>query len=178
MYCILFYKLKIHKCGCHSIKCKIKNSTENWNIPQLRKNNKYGRKPRRTSKGNSKKMWHNKQGINTTGAKNQVGKDKIRVKLKLFDTCLMTALVYGMEAWGSIKLMEMREIENIQGKTLERIFQLPVSTTYTGIIRETGIWPAEQNIQYATMMLYHNIKNSDDNRKVKTSTGTTRTKSI
>ena len=129
MYCILFSKLKIHKCGCHSKKCKIKNSTENWNIPQLRKNNKYGRKPRRTSKGNSKKMWHNKQGINTTGAKNQVGKDKIRVKLKLFDTCLMTALVYGMEAWGSIKLMEMREIENIQGKTLERIFQLPVSTT-------------------------------------------------
>ena len=50
---------------------------------------------------------------------------------------------------------------------LKRIFQLPVSTTYTGIIMETGIWPAEQKIQYATMMLYHNIKNSDDNRKVK-----------
>ena len=32
---------------------------------------------------------------------------------------------------------------------------------------ETGIWPAEQKIQYATMMLYHNIKNSDDNRKFK-----------
>ena len=30
-----------------------------------------------------------------------------------------------------------------------------------------GTWPAEQKIQYATMMLYHNIKNSDDNRKVK-----------
>ena len=26
---------------------------------------------------------------------------------------------------------------------------------------------AEQKIQHATMMLYHNIKNSDDNRKVK-----------
>ena len=51
----------------------------------------------------------------------------------------MTALIYGMEAWESIKSMEMREIEKIQGKTLERIFQLPVSTTYTGIIRETGI---------------------------------------
>ena len=30
------------------------------------------------------------------GAKNQVGKEEIRVKLKLFDTCLMTALAYGM----------------------------------------------------------------------------------
>ena len=52
-------------------------------------------------------------------------------------------------------------------KALKRIFQLPFSTTYTGIIMETGIWPAKQKIQYATMMLYHNIKNSDDNRKVK-----------
>ena len=25
---------------------------------------------------------------------------------------------------------------------------------------------AEQKIQYATLMLYHNIKNSDDNRRV------------
>ena len=32
---------------------------------------------------------------------------------------------------------------------------------------ETKIWPAEQKIQHAAMMLYHNIKNSDDNRKVK-----------
>ena len=35
-------------------------------------------------------------------------------------------------------------MENIQGKALKRIFQLPVSTTYTGIVMETGIWPAEQ----------------------------------
>ena len=31
---------------------------------------------------------------------------------------------------------------------------------------ETGIWLAEQKIQYATVMLYHNIKNND-NRKAK-----------
>ena len=61
----------------------------------------------------------------------------------------------------------MSEIEKIQGKALKRIFQLPASTAYTGIIMETGIWPAEQKIQYSTMMLYHNIKNSDNNRKVK-----------
>ena len=32
---------------------------------------------------------------------------------------------------------------------------------------ETGICPAEQKIQYATMTLYHNIKNTDDNKKFK-----------
>ena len=32
---------------------------------------------------------------------------------------------------------------------------------------ETGTWPAEQKIQYAKMMLYHDRKNSDDNKKIK-----------
>ena len=59
--------------------------------------------------------------IDAIGAKNQVGKEKIRVKLKLFDTCIMTAL-YGMEAWTNIISVEMREIEKIQGKTLKGYF--------------------------------------------------------
>ena len=88
--------------------------------------------------------------IDAIGANNQVGKEEIRAKLKLFDTCLMTALTYGIEAWANIRSLEMRKIEKIHGKALKRIFQPPVSTAYTGIIMETGIWPAEQKIQYAT----------------------------
>ena len=61
----------------------------------------------------------------------------------------------------------MKEIERVQGKDLKRIFKLTVSAAYTGILMETGIWPAEQRIQYATLMLYHNIKNSDEERKIK-----------
>ena len=36
------------------------------------------------------------------GAKTQVGKEEVRVKLKLFEKCLMPALLYGMEAWKKI----------------------------------------------------------------------------
>ena len=36
--------------------------------------------------------------INAIGAKNEVGKEEIRVKLKLYETCLMPALLYGLEA--------------------------------------------------------------------------------
>ena len=61
----------------------------------------------------------------------------------------------------------MKEIERAQGKALKRIFKLPVSTAYTGILMETGIWPAEQRIQYTTLMLYHNVKNSAEERKMK-----------
>ena len=38
--------------------------------------------------------------INAIGAKQQVGKEDIRVKLKLYETCLMPALLYRLEAWG------------------------------------------------------------------------------
>ena len=54
--------------------------------------------------------------INAIGAKHQVGKEEIRVKLKLYETCLMQALLYGLEALGKIGKDEMNEIEKIQGR--------------------------------------------------------------
>ena len=55
-------------------------------------------------------------------AKNQVGKKEIRVKLKLFETCLMTVLEYGREAWVNITPVEMKEIEKMQGKVYKGYF--------------------------------------------------------
>ena len=52
-------------------------------------------------------------------------------------------------------------------KDFKKIFKLPLSTAYTRILMETGIWPAEQRIQNETLMLYHNIKNSNEERKIK-----------
>ena len=56
--------------------------------------------------------------IDVIGTKNQVGKEEIKVKLKLFETCLMTALTNGMEAQGNMILVEMSEIDKIQINTL------------------------------------------------------------
>ena len=102
--------------------------------------------------------------INAIGAKHQVGKEEIRVKLKLYETCLMPALLYGLEAWGKIDKDEMNEIEKIQGRALKKIFNLPISTSYIDLIMETGTWPAYQRMQNSIMMLYHNIMNSDHKR--------------
>ena len=79
----------------------------------------------------------------------------------------MPALIYGREAWGSIKKEEIKEIGRIQGRALKRIFRQPVSTIDTETLTETGIWPPEQRIQQVTLMLYHNIQNSDEERKTK-----------
>ena len=58
--------------------------------------------------------------IDAIGTRNQVGKEEIRVKLKLFEGCLLTALIYGMESWGNIRPLEMKEAEKIQEKVIKR----------------------------------------------------------
>ena len=70
----------------------------------------------------------------------------------------MPALLYGMEAWKKLSKAEILNLEKIQGKALKRIFSLPITTPYIGLIIETGVWPAEQRINYSSLMLYHNIE--------------------
>ena len=76
----------------------------------------------------------------------------------------MPVLLYGLEAWGKIDKDEMKEIEKIQRRGLNRIFNLPISTSYIGLIMETGTWPVNQKIQYSKMMLYQNFMNSNHKR--------------
>ena len=52
--------------------------------------------------------------------------------------------------------------ENTRKGFKKEYFKLPVN-----ILIETGILPADQRIQYATSMLSHNIKNNDEERKIK-----------
>ena len=107
------------------------------------------------------------QEISAIGAKTQVGKEEVRVKLKLFETCLMPALLYGMEAWKKLSKAEIQIVEKIQGKALKRIFRLLITTPYIGLIIETGVWPAEKTVNYSSLMLYHNIISSSKDRLVK-----------
>ena len=102
--------------------------------------------------------------ISAIRAKHQVGKEEFRVILKLYETWLIPALLYGLEALGKIGKAEMNQIEKIQGITLEKIFSLPISTSYIDLRIQAGAWPAYQRIQYSTMMLYYNIMNSDHKR--------------
>ena len=97
--------------------------------------------------------------INAIGAKSMVGTEEIRVKLKLFELCLMPAILHVIAAWGRIFT---REIERMQSKELKQLLQVPLSTSTTGVLIETGIWPAMEYLQYSTMMLYHGILNSEE----------------
>ena len=85
--------------------------------------------------------------------KTQVEKEELRVKLRLFETCLMPAFLYGIEAWKKLSKAEIQHLEKVQGNSLKRIFSLPIITPYIGLIIETGVWPAEQRMNYSSLML-------------------------
>ena len=56
---------------------------------------------------------------------------------------------------------EMQPIEKIQNQSLKKILQLQVTIPSTGLLKETGIWPEKERIEYLTLMLIHSIINSN-----------------
>ena len=105
--------------------------------------------------------------INAIRAKSQMGTEEIRVKIKLFKLCLMSAILNGLAAWGRIKTREIEETERIHGKALKQLLQVPMSASAAGVLMETGIWLAKEYLQYSTMMVYHSIINSEEERIAK-----------
>ena len=67
-------------------------------------------------------MQHNTQRNKCNRRKTQVGKEEVRVKLKLFDKCLMSAFLYGIKTWKNCLN------QKIQGKAL-KIVNSPIITT-------------------------------------------------
>ena len=65
-------------------------------------------------------------------------------------------------AWGRIKREEKKELGKLQSDMLKRILNLLLSTSYTGILMETGIWPVMARINYATLTLFHPVINSNN----------------
>ena len=55
---------------------------------------------------------------------------------------------------------EMEEMEMIQGKILWKIYNIPPSTPYWGLLIELGMKPIEYRIHSKRLMLHHNIINT------------------
>ena len=80
---------------------------------------------------------------------------------------LIVSFLYNAEAYPSFTVLEMKTLEQVQGKIIREILEVPMSTPYFPLLLETGMWTMEARINYKKLMLYHNIMNSDDNRLIK-----------
>ena len=97
-----------------------------------------------------------------SGSQCRVCSESVRVQLQLYDKCAYSSIFYSIHAWGRIKREEEKELEKLRSDMLKRILNLPVSTPYTGILMETGIWPVMARINNATLMLFHSVINSNN----------------
>ena len=105
--------------------------------------------------------------IKQIGSEKEVGGEWLRIQLMLYETCLIPSLIYALEGWYIISEREVEEFEKIQAKQLKMILRMPKSTSYSGILMETGVWPIREKIEYGILTLYHNLMNSDVDRLVK-----------
>lgn len=105
--------------------------------------------------------------IKSTGGKKKVGKHDGRIQGMLYEKVAVPTLTYNMETATNMTIHEYEQLEKIQAKALKKLYNLPKSTPYWGMLIELGVKPLEYIVHYKRLMLYHNIMHSSDDRVAK-----------
>ena len=72
--------------------------------------------------------------------------DDGRIQKMLYENVVLPTITYNMESTTNMTNKEMEEMEMIQGKMLRKIYNVPSSTSYWGLLIEQN----EVNIIYNT----------------------------
>ena len=97
----------------------------------------------------------------------EMGTLAVQTRLKLLDVVIMKSLLHDIEVLPTVTCSELKELEKIQHNVLTGLLNMPKSTPYVGLLMETGLWTIQARIEYRKLMLFHNIKNSDEDRIIK-----------
>ena len=116
---------------------------------------------------NKKKIPHMIASVKAIGSTGNVGRLAAQTRLKLVNTVIMPSILYNVEVVPRLTSGEIDKLEKMQHKILTEMLEVPRSTPYKGILMETGMWTMEARIEYKKLMLFHNIKNSEDSRIIK-----------
>ena len=97
----------------------------------------------------------------------QMGTMAVQTRLMLVNVVVMKSLLHNVEVIPKLSAGEIKELEKMQHHVLTKLMNIPRSTPYSGLLLETGMWTMEARVEYRKLMLYHNIKNSEDERVIK-----------
>ena len=78
---------------------------------------------------------------------------------KLLDTCIISIITYGAEAWTTTKAEE-NALQKILDNIIKRIIKTPTTTPSELTTAETGIWDIETQVMKTQIMYYHKIVNT------------------
>ena len=92
------------------------------------------------------------------------GKMSTATRLILYEKTVVPGIIFNLECWTELGDKEMERLEKIQGQIIKGLLQLPESTPYWGLIKETGVWPIRMKIIYQRLMLFQNMISSDEER--------------
>ena len=88
-------------------------------------------------------------------AKNEIlSQIKTRTLIKLYQTTILPALLYGCETW-YISREDIKELTDIQFTIIRTILKLPISTPKPALLGEIGEFPIELNIEERKLMYLH-----------------------
>ena len=107
------------------------------------------------------------KSIKALASYGNVGSTFVNVRLQLYESCIIPALLYNLEGWNKLSKSEVKKLEQIQSKALVQLLEIPRSTPYIGLMNEIGMWKVEERLRYRKIMLYHNIMTSNNNRLCK-----------
>ena len=97
----------------------------------------------------------------------KVGKFEFEAKKLIYETQGVPAIYYNIEVWTNLRKSDIAKLKSIQGQLLKKLFGMPQSTSYWGLLYELDITPIIHQILYKKLMLFHNLMNSDDRRIAK-----------
>ena len=86
---------------------------------------------------------------------------------KLIKTTLLPILTYGTETWPKMSKREEQEMEKIQKDALYQIYGMKRSTPYEAFLSEIGVLTINNQIKIKKLMLFFDLKHSDDSRIAK-----------
>ena len=99
--------------------------------------------------------------------KTRVGRHDGRIQKMLYEKVILPTITYNMESTTNMTNKEMEDMEMIQGQMLRKIYKVPPSTLYWGLLIELGMRPTEYIIHSKRLMLYHSIINTKTKRLCK-----------
>lgn len=105
--------------------------------------------------------------IQRIGSINMVGSKNTEIRQLLYESVVLPTILYNVEVMGKLSRKEIEELEKLQKTALTRIYELPESTPYWGILIETGLWPLEYRLMYKRLMLYRDLIMSSNERVAK-----------
>ena len=114
-----------------------------------------------------RKMYGIVKSIKQLGAEEKLGRLSTEATLLMYEKTVIPSLNYNLECWSNVRQKDWDHLERIQAMALKSLLNLPQSTPYWGILKETAIWPMREVVEYQKMMLYHQLMHSDNKRVAK-----------